>query len=85
MCQWSRKWHPTPAFLSGKPHGQRSLVGHRESDTTERLSNYVPDQHGRAAGADSQPRDHLESGDMRGSWPAGVAAGPEWQGSDVGE
>ena len=23
---WSRKWQPTPAFLTGKSHGQRSLV-----------------------------------------------------------
>ena len=37
---WRRKWHPTPVFLPGKSHGQRSLVGyslwgHKESDTTE--------------------------------------------------
>ena len=37
---WSRKWQPTPVFLSGKVHGQRSLVGYspwcrKESDTTE--------------------------------------------------
>ena len=37
-----RKWQPTPAFLPGESHGQRSLAGysprgHRESDTTERL------------------------------------------------
>ena len=39
---WRRKWQPTPEFLPGKSHGQRSLVGytpqgHRvtESDTTE--------------------------------------------------
>ena len=37
---WSRKWQPTPVFLPGKSHGQRSLVGYspwgrRESDTTE--------------------------------------------------
>ena len=25
---WRRKWWPTPVFLPGKPHGQRSLVGH---------------------------------------------------------
>ena len=25
---WRRKWQPTPAFLLGKSHGQRSLVGH---------------------------------------------------------
>ena len=36
-------WHPTPVLLPGKSHGRRSLVGcspwgHKESDTTERLS-----------------------------------------------
>ena len=24
---WKRKWHPTPVFLPGKSHGQRSLAG----------------------------------------------------------
>ena len=24
---WRRKWHPTPVFLPGKFHGQRSLAG----------------------------------------------------------
>ena len=37
---WRRKWQPTPVFLPGKSHGQRSLVGYspygcKESDTTE--------------------------------------------------
>ena len=37
---WRRKWQPTPVFLSGKFHGQRSLVGYspwgcKESDMTE--------------------------------------------------
>ena len=37
---WRRKWQPTPVFLPGKSHGQRSLVGyspwgHKELDTTE--------------------------------------------------
>ena len=27
---WRKKWQPTPVFL----HGQRSLAGHKESDTT---------------------------------------------------
>ena len=36
------KWQPTPVFLPGKSHGQRSLVGYspcgqKESDITERL------------------------------------------------
>ena len=26
---WSRKWQPTPAFLPGKSHGQRSQAGSR--------------------------------------------------------
>ena len=25
---WSRKWQPTPIFLPGKSHGQRSLAGY---------------------------------------------------------
>ena len=25
---WSGKWQPTPVFLPGKPHGERSLAGH---------------------------------------------------------
>ena len=37
---WRRAWHPTPVFLPGESHGQRSPVscspqGHKESDTTK--------------------------------------------------
>ena len=37
---WRRAWQPTPVFLPGESHGQRSLVGYSlwgrtESDTTE--------------------------------------------------
>jgi len=37
---WRGAWKPTPVFLPGKSHGQRSLVGyspwgHKESDMTE--------------------------------------------------
>ena len=40
---WRRKWQPTPEFLLGELHGERSLVGYspwdcKESDMTERLS-----------------------------------------------
>jgi len=42
--RWRRKWQPTLVFLTGKSHGQRSLVGyspwgHKELDTTEKLNN----------------------------------------------
>ena len=33
-----RKWQPTPEFLPGEFHGQRSPWGHKESDTTEWLA-----------------------------------------------
>ena len=37
---WRRAWQPTPVFLPGESHGQRSLAGYspqgrKESDTTE--------------------------------------------------
>ena len=37
---WRRAWQPTPIFLPGESHGQRSLVGysawgHEQSDRTE--------------------------------------------------
>ena len=40
FMHWRRKWQPTPVFLPGESHGQRSLVGcspwgYEESDTTE--------------------------------------------------
>ena len=43
MILWRRKWQPTPVFLPGKSHGQRTLVGyvpwaHKEPDTTEQLT-----------------------------------------------
>ena len=43
---WRRKWQPTAVLLPGESHGQRSLAGyspwgHKESDTTERLT-YTP-------------------------------------------
>ena len=39
---WRRKWQPTPVFLPGEFHGQRSLVGyspwgHRELNVTKTL------------------------------------------------
>ena len=41
--RWRRDWQPTPVFLLGEFHGQRSLAvyspwGHKEFDTTEWLT-----------------------------------------------
>ena len=41
---WRGKWQPTPVFLPGSKHGQRSPVGYspwgcKKSDTTEQLNN----------------------------------------------
>ena len=43
---WRRQWQPTPVFLPGEFHGQRSLVvyspwGPKESDMTEQLTHCV--------------------------------------------
>ena len=40
---WSKKWQPTPVFLPGEFHGQRSMADyspwrHKESDTIEQLT-----------------------------------------------
>ena len=37
---WRRRWQPTPVFLPGESHGERSLAGYslwgcKESDVTE--------------------------------------------------
>ena len=45
---WRRKWQPTPVFLTGKFHGQKSLVGYgpwgsKELDTTERACTHTRD------------------------------------------
>ena len=41
-----KEWLPTPVFLPGKSHGQRSLAGyspwgHKGSDMTERQTLYI--------------------------------------------
>ena len=40
---WRRAWQPTPVFLPGESHGQRSLAGYspwgcKQSERTEQLS-----------------------------------------------
>ena len=42
----ARKWQPTPVFLPGKSHGQRSLEGYsiwgrKESDPTEHTGTHL--------------------------------------------
>ena len=43
---WRREWQPSPVFLPGESHGQRSLAGYSprgftELDTTERRSTHT--------------------------------------------
>ena len=43
---WRRAWQPSPVFWPGESRGQRSQVGyspwgHKELDTTERLSTHA--------------------------------------------
>jgi len=43
---WRRAWQPTPVYLPGESHGQRSLAGyskwgHEKSDTTKWLNMHA--------------------------------------------
>jgi len=48
---WRRKWQPTPVFLLGKSHGQRTLAGYspwghkrvRHNLATKQQQHYVLD------------------------------------------
>ena len=60
---WRSKWPPTPVFLLGESHGQRSPSGYRpwgrkESDRTEQLSTHAcmrtHPSHGRKATGNTQ-------------------------------
>ena len=47
---WRRKWQPTPVFLPGESHGQKSPMGYsprgcKELDTTEWLSTHAQHNH----------------------------------------
>ena len=47
---WRRAWKPTPVFLPGESHGQRSLEGyspwgHKEMDTAEATEHAEPKFH----------------------------------------
>ena len=68
-----RKWQPTPVFLPGKSHGQRSLAGYnpwsqsrKELDTTECLP------------PPPRPAESSGSGAARGSWAPTASAAEVW-------
>ena len=62
---WRRKWQPTPIFLPGESHGQRSLVGlspwrHKELDMTKWLSHSCTDMSWTIKKAEHQRTDPFE-------------------------
>ena len=66
-----RKWQLTPVFLPGESHGQRSLAsyspwGRRESDTTERLTQYYMETVKSSLVARSKGEGKDESAEHRG-------------------
>ena len=36
---WRREWQPTPVFLLGEHHGQRSLAGYIQSMGSQRIGH----------------------------------------------
>ena len=74
---WRRQWHPTPVFLPGKSHGQRSLVeynpwGRKESDRTERLHFHFSLSCIREGNSHPLQCSCLENPRARGAWWAAV-------------
>ena len=76
---WRGEWQPTPVFLPGEFHGQRSLAdyspwGCKESDTTEQLihrhTEQKPAQYRKAIILQLKTRKHQDS--MAGLTQAGV-------------
>ena len=64
---WRRKWQPTPVFLPGESHGQRSLEGYsprgcKESDMTEQLSMHARLVDEWRKGSRKMRRGHLRPG-----------------------
>ena len=62
-----RKWQPTPVFLTGEFHGQRSLVGyspwgHTKSDSTERSCTHTSHTHMEIHKIHNLPLNHVEVG-----------------------
>ena len=85
FCSWlhpqykiqRRRWHPTPALLPGKSHGQRSLVGCspwgcKESDPTERLHFPFSLSHIGEGNGDPLQCSCLENPRDSGAWWAAV-------------
>ena len=57
---WRREWLPTPVFLPGESHGQKSLAGYspcdlKELDTTEATAG-APCEEGEARGGPASPQ-----------------------------
>ena len=71
---WRREWQPTPVFLPGEFHGQRSPAGYslwgcKESDTTERLTQQRHHREGAGDGRKGPSKDGasvLIPGECRG-------------------
>ena len=79
---WRRAWQPTPVFLPGESHGQRSLKGYslqdcKESDTTKRIRHDWSEfscMHGKWVYLDNTVGKQSEATDSGAS----VTPGPTW-------
>ena len=78
VINWRRKWQPTPVFLTGEPHGQRSLVcccpwGHTESDMTQATTEAIT-MHACIGEGNGIPLQYscLENTRDRGAWWAAI-------------
>ena len=57
---WRRKWLPTPVFLPGKVHGQRSLEGYSPWGCKEAATTELASTHGKLLGSKDSALQNLE-------------------------
>ena len=77
--RWRRAWRPTPVFLPGESHGERSLAGHsprgcHESDATEATEHTAPTKQNQAHTHAEQTRGCQQRGRHGGGeyWACGI-------------
>ena len=74
---WRKKWQPTPVFLPGKPHGQRSLAGYRPWGPMQPLTRGSHEDEGEGDSSASQGAGHRPSV-LTPSFPQVLKAGWSW-------
>ena len=73
---WRRKWQPTPVFLPGKSHGQRSLAGYSPWGCKRIRHDLVTKQQQQHIRRSKEASEYVEAGDEAREESRAGYAGP---------